>query len=195
MSNAQFESFIASILAQNVSSSYFWNLVSLAKGDLARFHAPKTEDEFFAKVKTQKDYSPAQQHQDKILQDLYENLDSPYVQDCLQWVLYLVPLVVPSDIVPFVLEGTPYYESDCYNSILCDIKKITNPKLEYRILSGIINKYRGKQMPIDILMAYEVATFYRSRCKYASVQKPEIQEARIQDLRVFMGFAKPAESK
>lgn len=196
MYNKQFETFIASILAQDTSSSYFWNLVSLAKNDLARFHGPKTEDEFFNKVKTEKNYSQTQQNQDKILQDLYINIDSPYVKYSLSWVLYLSPFVVQSDCLPFVLEGTPYYESDCYNAILCDIKKITNPKLEYDILSKIINKYRGKQnIPQDILVSYEVATFYRSCCKYALLPNPAVQEARIQDLRVFMNYTNPAESK
>ena len=128
--------------------------------------------------------------------DFYTNLTDKNIQKSLKWVIFLSPLVVRYDQLPSVLSGTKYKEIYCYNTILDYINRFTDQKLKYDILSKIINKYRNKtDLPEDFQMVYELACFFRSICSYAETKTPEIQENKIQDLRVIIKIANPKNVK
>ena len=62
MTNKEFQEFLASVLAQDSTSPYFWNLVSLAKNDIKHYTGPKDEEEFYHKVKNWTHYSTNSQY-------------------------------------------------------------------------------------------------------------------------------------
>lgn len=172
MAKSEFESFLADFLTTPSNISYFWNLVYLATGDLARYSGPKSMDEFLDLVKNRKYYGHADQVRDKKLLDFYTDLKSPDTQKCMTWVKILVPLVARSDQLPGILAKTGIPELDCYNTIVLEHLKLQDIKLQYDLLTRVIDKVkpiadtnRINAEPYKNL--YDVARHFRSICDYA----------------------------
>ncbi|MCQ2581080.1 MAG: hypothetical protein MJ164_02815 [Alphaproteobacteria bacterium] len=187
MTTSEFELFLSDFLIIPSNIPYFWNLIYLATGDFARYDGPKNMDEFLDWVKNRKCYGRADQVHDKKLLDFYSNFKSSDTQICIKWVKILTPLVARYDQLPGILQKTGMTELDCYNTVVLEHKKIQNKKLQYDLLTRVIDKIK----PIaenDRIYAepyknlYNVARFFRTTCDWAkNSQDSHIRDVLISD--------------
>lgn len=172
MAKSEYELFLSDFLITPSNIPYFWNLMYLATGDLSRYNGPKSMDEFLDTVKTRKYYGHTDQIRDERLLNLYLNLNNPDVQNYLTWVKFLTPLVARPDQLDGILQKTHLTELDCYNTIVLMHKKFQDTKLQYDLLTRVIEKTQP-MIESNRLYAepyqnlYNVARFFRSICDWA----------------------------
>lgn len=188
MSNYNIQSFCVDLMAQPNNSPWFWNMVDLARGNLAHYTGPRNENDFFEIVR-QKYRSENTKRLNHISLQIYENINNIYTQSALRWVFVLSPLIILPEQYSSVFSGTTLSELDCYNILLTELYKFSDPKLKYDILTKIIRniEHRYNLLNPDIFAIYHVAKSFRANCDFACLsQDTKIQDTRIQDLYLCM---------
>ena len=187
MTKSEYELFLSDFLITPSNIPYFWNLMYLATGDLSRYNGPKSMDEFLDTVKTRKYYGHADQIRDERLLGLYLNLNNPDVQNYLTWVKILTPLVARPDQLNGILQKTHLTELDCYNTIVLEHKKFQDTKLQYDLLTRVIEKTQP-MIESNRLYAepyknlYNVARYFRATCDWAKLSMdPHVRDVLIAD--------------
>lgn len=191
--NFDIESFVENVLHQDNTSPYFWDLFALATGDMEHYYGPKSENDFYNKVKKNPTNHKLQDNDYKLL-SLYQNKNHKNQSDCLEWVRIIAPLVARSD-QNLGYSGTQ--KLNCFYDILFKSKDFKNSKLRYEILTCVIENLEKFDIRNEyVFNLYSVARWMRSTCNWAQKSNDmNVVETLMQDRLLFLQQANKHEIK
>ena len=191
--NFDIESFVADVLYQDNTGPYFWDLFALATGDMEHYGGPKSENDFYNKVKKNPTNHELQDNNYKLL-SLYQDKNHENQSDWLEWARIIAPLVARSD----QNLGYSYTKKlNCFYDVLVKSKDFKNSKLRYDILTRVIEKLENFDFRDQyVFNLYCVARWMRSACNWAKESNDlDVVETLMRDKHWFLQQAGTTEIK